>query len=71
MSSFSSAFKTLRVNPSYLVKPAIFAVISRLFSIVVYLMVFYSLNFTSISIIDIATIYCIIVTVETVTAGSP
>jgi uncharacterized protein (TIRG00374 family) len=34
-------------------------------------MIFYSLNFTSISIIDLATVYCIITTVETLTAGIP
>jgi uncharacterized protein (TIRG00374 family) len=34
-------------------------------------MIFYSLNFTAISLVDLATVYCIITTVETVTAGIP
>ena len=42
-----------------------------MFNLVVYLMIFYSLNFTAISLVDLATVYCIITTVETVTAGIP
>ncbi len=71
MLSFSNAFKTFKANPRCLLKPVIFAIAAWIFSIIVYLMVFYSLNFTGISIIDLATIYCIITTVETVTAGFP
>jgi len=71
LSSFSEAFRTFKANPRYLIKPVIFAIIAWLFNIIVYLMIFYSLNFTGISIIDLATIYCIVTTVETVTAGFP
>lgn len=71
LSSFSEVFKTFKAHPRYLIKPAVFAVIAWLFNITVYLMIFYSLNFTSISIIDLATVYCIITTVETLTAGVP
>jgi uncharacterized protein (TIRG00374 family) len=69
--SFSEAFKTFKANPRCLIKPVIFSIIAWLFNIIVYLMIFYSLNFTGISIIDLATIYCIVTTVETVTAGFP
>ena len=69
--SFSETFRTLKANPRSLIKPAIFAFIAWLFNIIVLLMVFYSLNFTHISFIDLATIYSIITTVETVTAGFP
>ena len=34
-------------------------------------MIFYSLNFTGISLIDLATVYCVVTTVETLTAGFP
>jgi uncharacterized membrane protein YbhN (UPF0104 family) len=53
------------------VRPVIFAVVSWLFSLLVYLMVFYSLNFEGISIVDLTLIYCISATVETITAGFP
>ena len=69
--SFSGVFKTFRAHPKNLVKPAIFAVVAWMLNLVVYLMIFYSLNFTSISIIDLATVYCIVTTVETLTAGVP
>jgi uncharacterized membrane protein YbhN (UPF0104 family) len=42
-----------------------------MFNLFVYLMVFYALNFTAISLVDLATVYCIITTVETITAGIP
>jgi uncharacterized protein (TIRG00374 family) len=71
LSSFSEVFKTFKAHPRYLIKPVIYAVASWLFNIVVYLMIFYSLNFTGISLIDLATVYCIITTVETLTAGFP
>ena len=34
-------------------------------------MIFYALDFTAISLVDLATVYCINTTVETVTAGVP
>ena len=71
LSSFSEVFKTFKAHPRYLIKPVIFAVAAWMFNLVVYLMIFYSLNFTAISLIDLATIYCIITTVETLTAGVP
>jgi glycosyltransferase 2 family protein len=69
--SFSTSFRTFKDRPRFLVKPVIFSVISWLFYLIVYLMIFYSLNFTSISMIDLATIYSIVTTVETITAGFP
>lgn len=71
LNSFSEVFKTFKANPRYLLKPVIFAVLGWFFNLVVYLMIFYSLNFTAISITDLATVYCIVTTVETVTAGFP
>jgi uncharacterized membrane protein YbhN (UPF0104 family) len=49
----------------------IFAVIGWLFTLLVYMMVFYSLNFTSITFLDLAMVYCVSSTVETITAGFP
>jgi uncharacterized protein (TIRG00374 family) len=69
--SFSEAFKTYKKKPRLLLKPAIFAVIAWVFILFVYLLVFYSLNYTGISLLDLATVYCIASTVETVTAGFP
>ncbi len=69
--SFSGAFRTYKENPRYLVKPAAFAVVAWFFNLLVYLMVFYSLGFGRISIIDLAVVYCITMTVETLTAGFP
>jgi uncharacterized protein (TIRG00374 family) len=71
LSSFSEVFKTFKAHPRYLIKPVIFAIIAWLFNLTVYLMIFYSLNFTGISLIDLATVYCIVTTVETLTAGFP
>ncbi len=71
LSSFSKVFKTFKAHPRYLIKPAIFAVAAWMLNLVVYLMIFYSLNFTGISLIDLATVYCIVTTVETLTAGFP
>ena len=34
-------------------------------------MIFYALDFTAISLVDLATVYCIVTTVETITAGIP
>ena len=69
--SFSEAFLTYKKHPKVLIKPIIFAVTAWIFSLVVYLMVFYSLNFTAISLLDLAAVYCISTTVETLTAGFP
>ena len=69
--SFSEVFRTLKSNPRFLIKPVIFAVVAWMFNMVVYLMIFYALGFTSISMIDLATVYCIVTTVETLTAGFP
>ena len=69
--SFSEAFRTYRKKPQLLIKPAFFAVLAWFFNLVVYLMVFYSLSFTGINLLDLATIYCIAATVETLTAGFP
>jgi uncharacterized protein (TIRG00374 family) len=71
LSSFSEVFKTFKAHPKYLIKPVIFAVVAWMFNLVVYLMIFYSLNFTGISMVDLATVYCIVTTVETLTAGFP
>jgi uncharacterized protein (TIRG00374 family) len=71
LSSFSQVFKTFKAHPRYLIKPVFFAVIAWMFNLVVYLLIFYSLNFTSISLVDLATVYCIVTTVETLTAGFP
>ena len=71
INSFGQAFRTFKAHPHYLIKPTIYAIIAWLFNVAVYLMIFYSLNFTGISLIDLASIYCIVTTVETVTAGFP
>jgi uncharacterized protein (TIRG00374 family) len=69
--SFSETFLTYKKKPRLLVKPMIFAVIAWIFSLLVYLMVFYSLKFTGISLLDLAAVYSISSTVETLTAGFP
>lgn len=69
--SFTEAFQTYKRNPRLLIKPALFAVTAWLFTLLVYLMVFYSLNFTAISLVDLALVYCVSSTVETITAGFP
>ncbi len=69
--SFSEAFKTYKKRPRLLIKPVIYAVIAWVFTLLVYLMVFYSLNFTTISLVDLAMVYCVSSTVETLTAGFP
>lgn len=71
LTSFSEVFKTFKANPRYLIKPAIYAIMAWMFSLLVYLFIFYSLGFMSISLIDLATVYCVITTVETMTAGVP
>lgn len=69
--SFSDVFKTFKKQPRQLIKPTIYAIISWIFNLVVYLMIFYSLDFTAISLVNLATVYCIVTTVETITAGIP
>jgi uncharacterized protein (TIRG00374 family) len=69
--SFSGVFKTFKNQPRRLIKPVLYAVVSWLFNLTVYLMILYALDFTAISLIDLATVYCIITTVETLTAGVP
>lgn len=69
--SFRETFLTYRKKPRLLIKPAIFSFIAWLCSLLVLLMVFYSLNFTAISLFDLATVFCIASTVETITAGLP
>lgn len=69
--SFTEAFQTYKRKPILLIKPAVYAVIAWLFTLLVYLMVFYSLNFTAISLVDLAMVYCVSSTVETITAGFP
>ena len=71
LASFGEVFRIFKANPKSLIKPAVFAVFAWIFNILVYLLVFYSLNFRGISIADLATIYCLVTTVETVTAGFP
>ncbi len=69
--SFTEAFQTYKRKPTLLIRPAIYAVIAWLFTLLVYLMVFYPLNFTAISLVDLAMVYCVSSTVETITAGFP
>jgi len=69
--SLTEAFQTYKKHPKILIKPAVFAVIAWLFTLLVYLMVFYSLNFTSISLVEVAVVYCVASTVETLTSGFP
>jgi uncharacterized protein (TIRG00374 family) len=71
LSSFSESFKTFKAHPRSLIKPTVFAVTAWLFNLMVFLMIFYALNYTAISLLDLATVYCVITTVETVTAGFP
>ena len=69
--SFSEAFRTYKKYPCLLVKPLIYAVTAWIFTLLVYLMVFYSLDFTAISLVDLALVYFVSSTVETITAGFP
>jgi len=69
--SFSEAFRTYKKYPRFLVKPMIYAVTAWFFTLLVYLMVFYSLDFTTISLVDLALVYFVSSTVETITAGFP
>ncbi len=69
--AFGAAFKEYKKSPHKLVKPIFFAILSWFFTLFVYLMVFYSLDYTAISIADLAVIYTIATTVETLSAGVP
>jgi len=69
--SFGEAFGTYKKRPKFLIKPIFYAVIAWSFTLLVYMMVFYSLDFMSISIVDLAMVYCVSSIVETLTAGFP
>lgn len=69
--SFTEAFKTYKNNPKLLIKPAIFATISYIFILFIYMMVFYALNFTAITLPSLAVVYFVSSTVETLTSGFP
>lgn len=69
--SFGEAFRSYKKRPKLLVKPMIYAIIAWVFTLLVYMMVFYSVGFMAISIIDVALVYCVSSTVETLTAGFP
>ena len=69
--SFTEAFKTYKNNPKLLIKPTIFASISYIFILLIYMMVFYALNFKSITLPSLAVVYFISSTVETLTSGFP
>jgi uncharacterized protein (TIRG00374 family) len=69
--SFTEAFKTYKKNPKLLIKPTIFAAVGYIFNLLVFLMVFYALNFRSITLPDLAVVYFISSTVETITSGFP
>lgn len=71
LASFGDSFRVYRQHPRYLIKPIIFAIIAWFFSLLVYLLVFYSLGYNSIGLIDLTLIYCVQATVETITAGFP
>ncbi len=71
LTSFSDVFKTFKDHPRQLIKPTLYAIAAWMFNLVLYLMIFYSLNFMSISLVDLATVYCIVTTVETISAGIP
>ncbi len=71
LSSFSCVFRTFKNQPRQLIKPAFYAGLAWVFNLAVYLMIFYAFNFMTLSIFDLATVYCIITSVETATAGIP
>jgi len=71
LASFGKVFKTFKAHPRCLIKPIIFGVFSWFFSVMVYFMIFYALNYTALSLVDLASVYCIITAVETLTAGFP
>jgi uncharacterized protein (TIRG00374 family) len=69
--SLTEAFKTYKKNPKILIKPTFFAVIGYMFNLLVFLMVFYALNFRSITLPELAIVYFISSTIETLTSGFP
>ena len=69
--SFSEAFKTYKTHPKFLIKPTIFAVLGYIFNLLIFMMVFYALNFRTITFPDLAIVYFITSTVETITSGFP
>ncbi len=69
--SFTEAFKAYKEHPKLLIKPTIFAAIGYIFNLLIFLMVFYALNFRSITLPDLAVVYFISSTVETITSGFP
>ena len=69
--SFSEAFKTYKKHPKLLVKPTISAVLGYIFNLLIFMMVFYALNFKSITFPELAVVYFITSTVETITSGFP
>ena len=69
--SFTEAFRTYQKNPKLIIKPTICAVIGYTFNLMIFLMVFYALNFRSITLSDLAVVYFISSTVETITSGFP
>jgi uncharacterized protein (TIRG00374 family) len=69
--SFSEAFQTYKTHPKLLIKPTIFAVLGYIFNLLIFMMVFYALNFKSITFPDLAIVYFITSTVETITSGFP
>ena len=69
--SFTEAFKTYKNNPKLLIKPTISAAVAYIFNLLVFMMVFYALNFESITLPALAVVYFISSTVETLTSGFP
>lgn len=69
--SFTEAFKTYKRNPKLLIKPTIFAIIGYIFILLIYMMVFYALNFKAITLPSLAVVYFVSSTVETLTSGFP
>ncbi len=71
LTSFGQGFRTFKEHPKTLVEPIILSVLALLCELVAYLMVFYALNFTGISLFDLAIVYSISMTIQNMTAGFP
>jgi uncharacterized protein (TIRG00374 family) len=69
--SFTEAFKTYKRNPKLLIKPTLFAIIGYIFVLLIYMMVFYALNFKAITLPTLAVVYFVSSSVETLTSGFP
>jgi len=69
--SFTEAIRTYEEKPKLIIRPTICAVIGYIFNLMIFLMVFYALNFRSITFSDLAVVYFISSTVETITSGFP